>query len=59
VEPDLANPARPRWLGFSTCLIRLRAYAFGNGRSQLEVATEVVDRRLRFDDDRCLDDATS
>jgi len=31
-------------------LIRLRAYAFGNGRPLTEVAAEVVDRTLRFDD---------
>ncbi len=31
-------------------LLRLRAYAFGNERLLTEVAAEVVDRRLRFDD---------
>jgi len=31
-------------------LIRLRAYAFGNDRPLAEVADEVVDRVLRFDD---------
>lgn len=31
-------------------LVRLRAYAFGNGRSLTEVARDVVDRRLRFDE---------
>jgi GAF domain-containing protein len=31
-------------------LVRLRAYAFGNGRSLTEVARDVVDRTLRFDD---------
>jgi hypothetical protein len=31
-------------------LVRLRAYAFGNGRPLTEVACDVVDRRLRFDD---------
>jgi len=30
-------------------LIRLRAYAFGNGRALSDVAREVVGRRLRFD----------
>jgi GAF domain-containing protein len=30
-------------------LIRLRAYAFGNGRSLADVAYDVVARRLRFD----------
>ncbi|HUR23783.1 MAG TPA: GAF and ANTAR domain-containing protein [Acidimicrobiales bacterium] len=30
-------------------LIRLRAYAFGNGRSLTQVAEDVVCRRLRFD----------
>lgn len=30
-------------------MVRMRAYAFGNGRSLHEVAREVVDRRLRFD----------
>lgn len=30
-------------------LIRLRAHAFGNERSLLDVARDVVDRRLRFD----------
>ncbi len=33
----------------SQALIRLRAHAFGNGRSLTEVARDVVDRRLRFD----------
>ena len=32
-------------------LIRLRAYAFGNGRPLTQVATEVVARTLRFDAD--------
>jgi hypothetical protein len=38
-------------LGISVtqAIIRLRAYAFGNGRSLTEVAKEVVDRKLRFD----------
>lgn len=31
-------------------LIRLRAHAFGNGRALSDVATDVVARRLRFDD---------
>jgi GAF domain-containing protein len=31
-------------------LIRLRAYAFGNNRALGDVATDVVSRRLRFDD---------
>jgi hypothetical protein len=31
-------------------LVRLRAYAFGNDRSLTDVAKEVVDRKLRFDD---------
>jgi hypothetical protein len=31
-------------------LVRLRGYAFGNGRSLTEVACDVVNRRLRFDD---------
>ena len=31
-------------------LVRLRAYAFGNDRSLSDVAKEVVDRELRFDD---------
>ena len=31
-------------------LIRLRAYAFGNERPLTEVAREVVDRKLRFDE---------
>ncbi len=30
-------------------LVRLRAYAFGNGRPLAEVARDVVDRTLRFD----------
>jgi hypothetical protein len=30
-------------------LIRLKAYAFGNGRPLTEVAEDVVARRLRFD----------
>ena len=35
----------------SQALIRLRAHAFGNDRSLTDVARDVVDRRLRFDDD--------
>lgn len=31
-------------------LVRLRAYAFGNGRQLTEVARDVVARELRFDD---------
>ena len=31
-------------------LIRLRGYAFGNDRQLREVAKDVVQRRLRFDD---------
>ncbi len=31
-------------------LVRLRAYAFGNGRSLTEVARDVVERRLHFDE---------
>ena len=31
-------------------LIRLRAYAFGNGRPLAEVARDVVARLLRFDE---------
>jgi GAF domain-containing protein len=31
-------------------LIRLRSYSFGNERARLEVAEQVVGRRLRFDD---------
>ena len=31
-------------------LVRLRAYAFGNDRPLRQVATDVVERRLRFDD---------
>jgi hypothetical protein len=30
-------------------LVRLRAYAFSSGRSLSDIATEVVERRLRFD----------
>ena len=30
-------------------LTRMRAHAFGNDRTLLEVAKDVVDRRLRFD----------
>ena len=33
-------------------LVRLRAYAFAHDRSLAEVATEIVTRRLRLDDDR-------
>lgn len=33
-------------------LVRLRAHAFANGRPLTDVATDVVNRRLRFDDDR-------
>lgn len=33
----------------ATALVRLRAHAFGHGRSLLEVACAVVDRELRFD----------
>jgi hypothetical protein len=32
-------------------LVRLRAYAFGNGRTITDVARDVVERRLRFDAD--------
>jgi AmiR/NasT family two-component response regulator len=32
-------------------LVRLRAYAFSSGRSLTEVASDVVERRLRFDPD--------
>jgi hypothetical protein len=32
-------------------LVRLRAYAFGNGRTLTAVARDVVERRLRFDAD--------
>ncbi len=32
-------------------LIRMRAHAFGNGRSLTDVARDVVDRRLRFEND--------
>jgi hypothetical protein len=37
-------------------LVRLRAYAFGNDRSLTDVAKEVVDRKLRFDDPSLEDD---
>jgi hypothetical protein len=37
-------------VGVGQALVRLRAYAFGNGRSLTQVARDVVDRRLRFDD---------
>ncbi len=36
----------------SQALVRLRAYAFGNGRPLTEVAEAVVDRALRFDPGR-------
>lgn len=39
-------------------LIRLRAHAFGNGRSLADVARDVVSRRLRFDDASGEDDHT-
>jgi len=31
-------------------LVRLKAFAFGNDRPLRQVATDVVERRLRFDD---------
>lgn len=40
-------------------LIRLRAHAFGNDRSLTDVARDVVDRRLRFDDASGEKDQTS
>jgi GAF domain-containing protein len=36
--------------GIGAALVRLRAYSFGNDRPLLEVAADVVGRRLRFDD---------
>ncbi len=36
-------------VGVGHALIRLRAYAFGNGRGLTDIARDVVDRRLRFD----------
>jgi hypothetical protein len=36
-------------VGVGQALIRLKAYAFGNGRPLTEVAEDVVARRLRFD----------
>lgn len=36
-------------VGVGQALVRLRAYAFGNGRGLTDVARDVVDRRLRFD----------
>jgi hypothetical protein len=38
-------------VGVGEALIRLRAYAFTNDRVLAEVAEDVVDRRLRFEDD--------
>lgn len=35
--------------GIAEAMVRLRAHAFGNGRSLTEVAHDVVARRLRFD----------
>lgn len=35
----------------SDSLVRLRAYAYGNGRALTDVARDVVERRLRFDDE--------
>ncbi len=35
-------------VGIGQALVRLRAYAFGNGRPLTEVAKNVVERRLRF-----------
>jgi hypothetical protein len=37
-------------VGVDQALIRLRAYAFGNDLVLADVAQDVVDRRLRFDD---------
>ncbi len=37
-------------VGVTEAMIRLRAYAFGNERRLSEVAGDVVDRTLRFDD---------
>jgi hypothetical protein len=36
--------------GVGQALVRLRAFAFGNGRTLTSVAEDVVARRLRFDD---------
>jgi ANTAR domain-containing protein len=33
-------------------LVRLRAHAYATGRSATEVARDILDRRLRLDDDR-------
>ena len=82
LEPDLAEPATPRWFAFTPlaveagvhfrfvvhqasgmvaaqlgvsvgeALLRLRAFAFAHDRLITEVAQEVVERRLRFDDHR-------
>jgi hypothetical protein len=38
-------------VGVGQALVRLRAYAFGNGRPLTDVANEVVARELRFDAD--------
>jgi GAF domain/ANTAR domain len=37
-------------VGVGQALVRLRAYAFANDRSLTDVAEDVVNRRLRFDD---------
>jgi GAF domain-containing protein len=37
-------------VGVGQALVRLRAHAFGNGRGLVEVAADVVGRKLRFDD---------
>lgn len=39
-------------------LVRLRAYAFGNSRALADVASDVVERRLRFDAESGENDAT-
>lgn len=41
--------AAQRDVSLAEALIRIRAYAFGNGRPLAEVADDVVERRLRFD----------
>ena len=38
-------------VGVDVALVRLRAYAFSHDRNLIDVAHDVIDRRLRFDDE--------
>jgi hypothetical protein len=46
--PSLRRGRRPE-VSVGQALVRLRPYAFGNNRHLIEVANDVVARKLRFD----------